>query len=131
MENSAASTLHAMPKIGTPYLFRVFHDKSRSEGHELDDVQIAYEYAQFSAALIDHYEGWPGIEASCLEQPSPQGGLLVRLKSDLPVDAIHNSLSQLLVFLNQRNIDNRIGHPSFVMQQMNNPSSHPLEWPPS
>lgn len=129
MRNTANPNQQSISKTGMPYLFRVFHDKSRSEGHELDDVQIAYEYAQFSAALAHHYERWPGVEASCLEQPPPDGGLLVQLKSDLPADAIHNSLSDLLVFLNQRIIDSRIGHPSFVMQQLNEKSPQPLEWP--
>jgi hypothetical protein len=129
MQNAANHDPKSMSKTGVPYLFRVFHDKSRSEGHELDDAQIAYEYAQFSVALARHYERWPGVEASCLEQPPPDSGLLVQLKSDLPADAIHNSLSELLVFLNQQIVASRIGHPSFVMQQLNDKSPQPLEWP--
>ena len=110
---------------GTSHLFRVFHDKERAKEDALDDAQIAHEYAQFSLDLAGYYERWPAIEASCL--PSQAGGLLVRLVSDLPVEAIHNSLAELLVFLNARVVDYRIGQPCFVMQPLNEELTVPPE----
>lgn len=126
MHIAAALNPEPVLKTGMHHLFRVFHDKERAQGNELDDAQIAHEYAQFSLDLAGYYERWPAIEASCL--PSSESGLLVRLVSELPSDAVHNSLADLLVFLNQRVVDHRIGQPCFVMQQQGG-KTKPQEWP--
>ena len=125
MQTAALQKPETSSTTGTRHLFRVFHDKERAKDDALDDAQIAHEYAQFSLDLAGYYERWPAIEASCL--PSPAGGLLVRLMSDLPAEAVHNSLAELLVFLNARVVDYRIGQPCFVMLPLNDELTAPVE----
>jgi hypothetical protein len=112
-----------------PMLFHVFHDQSEASDTVLDKAQIAYEYGRFTADLAEHYAGWPGIEASCQEQAEPVGGLMVRLVSDLPPEAVVHSLSTLLIRLNQRIDEGRIDLPRFFMRQVGRRSSQHAAWP--
>lgn len=116
-----------MPQAA-PMLFHVFHEQSESSEKALDKAQIAYEYGRFSADLDEHYLGWPGIDASCQEMAEPIGGLMVRLVSDFPAEAVEHSLSTLLIRLNRRVDETHIGLPRFSMRQVGHRSTRPAEF---
>ena len=127
MFSAANPDSRSITNAAKPYLYRVFQDRRRIESHESNAVQVAYEYALFSIALAHHFKRWSGVEVSCVEQPPSQGGLLLQMTSELPVDVIHSSLSDLLAFFNQRIADSQIDRPRFVMQQVSDQSPRPPE----
>lgn len=99
---------------GTMYLFRI-RDTKRCESGMTNAADAAHEHGQFTLTLGRHYRQWPAISASCLRQPAQGGVLIVRLVSELPIEAVSQSLLDLLEQLNREHLESGLLKPRFQL----------------